>query len=1070
MVMESPKYERDQLRVIGVGASAGGLEALQALLEPCPADYPAAIVVIQHLAPDHASMTAELLGRHTSLKVVKATCDTKLESGTAYVLEPKTVLSLHGDTILVEPRDDAMRLHRPIDRFLASLAEERGEHAYAVILSGTGSDGTDGARAVKEAGGFVVAQSPDSARFDGMPRSVINARCHDLCLSPEEILSRIEQITSHEVKAFTQSPATLESVLKVLVEHEDVDLSNYREATVRRRVERRIALSRSETVSAYVALLREDRSEREALVGDLFIGVTRFFRDMEAFERLREVIRELPNTVEPLRCWICGCSTGEEAYSVGMLLWQELLDRSPKREFKIFATDVSDSAIRRASRGEYSAESMREVPAEQQARFFRRNDDGYFVCDSSLRNRIVFSQHDALRDPPFSRLDLVVCRNMLIYLQPDAQHQLINGFSFSLKQGGLLWLGPSESGADKAAEFAAVDTKWRIFQNKAPRRGPRLDWKMRAPPVPSQNRMHGEVLPSARRAEIDWHKVHDDLSEGFLPSHFLINDQYRLLYQHGTFARQLLRFPEGESTTDIRALLAPSLRPAVESLVAQGLRGEEAQARRLAYEGSDETVNLRARGVGGRNNLMALFVERGNASDQLLGEEASEPKVLDLTDIEADLQRRVESLEHDILITRESLQNTVEELESSNEELQATNEELLASNEELQSVNEELQSVNEELHTVNMEHQQKIIELGTLNTDLDTLLATVDHGVLFLDGELRVRRFNPRIQDYMAVMEGDIGRPLGHFTHALSGFPFLEACARCLREKEPLEEIVDTSPAGATLLVRLRPLVGNPGHDGVVISITDITNLERLRETNQNIRTALDSINLPVALIAESGEVEYANPSLAELAGRDARYLSSTQASDLIAPEQLKIWEQAVVQVSSGKSWEGYLQMRRPDQSNVGELVRIAPIFGRNKKRIRGMVRITLVHSRTAEGAAHNLEGTNFLAAPGAGSERRILGLIVRDLAAGGEARKRALQQVEEEDADLLMRALKSCDEFVVAGPEGVCREVVDLRIWLGDGQTYRVKVLFEASSSGTNGWLEGIQWVFQGQSKEISP
>ncbi len=1051
-----------ELRVIGVGASAGGLEALQALLEPASKDYPAAIVVIQHLAPDHATMTAELLGRHTKLRVVKVTEDTLMRPNVVYVIEPKTLLTLHEDTLIVEPRDDAMRLHRPIDRFFQSLAEERGVNAYGVVLSGTGSDGTDGARAIKEAGGFMVAQSPDTARFDGMPRSVINARCHDLCLPPMDILERILQLSVQTPEDLAKGTVTLDNVLRVLAEQEDIDLTNYRAPTVRRRVERRIALAQLKTVREYVGLLRSSPAERAALVSDLFIGVTRFFRDPEAYSLLQEKLQEFAQGEEPFRCWICGCSTGEEAYSVGMILWQLFMDRGSKRDFKIFATDVSDAAIRHASRGLFTADAMRDVPADKQARFFRRNDDGHFVCDGELRNRIVFSQHDALRDPPFSKLDLVVCRNMLIYLQPDAQRQLLGGFSFSLREGAILWLGPSESGAEKTEEFAPLDTRWRIFRNHSPRRGPRLDWKMRAPAPPSVPRLLTDVPVPGRRGDIDWRRLHDDLAQGFLPSHFILNDQFRVLFQHGSLARDLIRFPEGEATTDLRALLPISLRPAIESLVVQAIRGKETELRDVSAPEFEQTLNLRCRAVGGGSGIVALFVQRQRPVGAIT-EEPVTATVLNLRDIEADLQKRVESLEHDILITRESLQNTVEELESSNEELQATNEELLASNEELQSVNEELQSVNEELHTVNMEHQQKIIELGTLNADLDALLATVDHGVLFLDSELKVRRFNPKVQDFVAVMNSDIGRPFSHFSHQLTGFPLLDICARCLREKEPIEELVDVPGSKTIALVRLRPLPTRGEHDGIVISITDITNIERLREMNTTIRSALDTVSLPLGLLRSDGMFDYANQALANLAGRDARYVAETDAADLIEPGHQEVWHQATAQVLRGQPWEGYLQLARPDQARISELVRLSPIVSRGNE-VGGMVRLTLMHTPLGDVDESSVSPSHgFLTISGrSASERHVLALCIRDLALGGETRERALRVIDASDRQPLARALAACDDLVDhPQPDSEVR-TMEFNARLADAQIYRARAKFSFEGGAVHGALVGVTWTSQ--------
>ncbi len=481
---------------------------------------------------------------------------------------------------------------------------------------------------------------------------------------------------------------------------------------------------------------------------------------------------------------------------------------------------------------------------------------------------------------------------------------------------------------------------------------------MRSPTPPEQGRAK-ITLSQGRRGDIDWRKLHDSISTGFLPSHYLINDQFRILFQHGSGARDLLRFPEGEATTDLRALVPASLKPALESLVAEAQRGEDAEVRGIRVPELKQTLYLRARMVSSVPSVTAIYVmEEGTRAPLTPAQE------LDLADIEANLHRRLESLEVELQMSRESLQNTVEELESSNEELQATNEELLASNEELQSVNEELQSVNEELHTVNTEHQQKIVELGTLNSDLDTLLATVDHGVLFLDGELRVRRFNPRIKDFIAVMDNDIGRPFSHFTHKLEDFPFLDICARCLRDRKTYEQVVPLGKDTRILLIRMAPLVNESPQTGVVISITDVTTVERLRESHSRFLAALDNVDLPLALLSTEGEIEYANQSLADLAGRDVRYLVGTLALDLVDDESTETWKDAIVQVGTGSSWEGYLRLVRPDGSQTSEVVRLTPSLSAHGV-VTGMVRLTLVNTRTGSAALTSDSGAFSLFKPG---------------------------------------------------------------------------------------------------------
>lgn len=829
---------------VGVGASAGGLEALESFFSPMAPDSGLAFIVIQHLSPDYKSMMVELLSKRTAMPVRRAEEGMRVEANSVYLIPPKKNLSIFHGKLLLSESDHSRGLNLPIDVFLRSLADDQAEKAIGVILSGTGSDGVRGIRAIKEAGGMVMAQSEESAKFDGMPRAAIATGLADFILPPDEMPAKLRSFARHPYATKVDRPQTLLSdedrltrIFALLRERTRVDFTFYKPSTVIRRIERRMTVNQIHDLRDYVKFMESYSDEVMTLYRDLLIGVTSFFRDREVFDELET--QHLPALFErvegrEVRFWVAGCSTGEEAYSLAMLS-REVIERLGKRlNIKIFATDLDRDAILRASNGLYPESIAADLSPKLLSKYFHRREEHYQI-DRSIREMVVFAQHNLIKDPPFTNIELVSCRNLLIYLQPVLQRKAMELMNFSLNPQGILLLGSSETTGESADLYETLHQKFKIYASKGKRRPTRGAEFSAVPEVrPWQHR--------ARAASGGWPRNQDEermldrflqsLAGDYVPLAVVVNEAFEVLHILGE-PDGYFRLSSGKLMNDITKIAVKDLAiPLATGLQKVFKNGEELKYTSIRLKWRDETRNIQVRirplpGKKGQEALAAVFIEE---TAPPLKEPATGNSSAQVYDVAQEAEQRIHDLEQELQFSRENLQATIEELETSNEELQATNEELLASNEELQSTNEELQSVNEELHTVNAEYQSKIIELTELNNDLDNLMASTRIGTLFLDENLTIRRFTPEIRRIFKILDSDMGRPVNHLMHTLTQVDLFERI-QAVAEQAVDQELEVCTQGGEWWLMRILPYhVGVGTVSGVVLNFIDISLFKRTQQ------------------------------------------------------------------------------------------------------------------------------------------------------------------------------------------------------------------------------------------------
>jgi len=817
--------------VVGVGASAGGLEALERLFRAMPTATGAAFVVVQHLSRDHDSVMDRLLSRTTSMTVTKAEDGMALQPNQIYVIPPAKELIISGGRLLLTETSEKLGLEqrRPIDIFFRSLAQECGDRAVAVVLSGTGSDGARGIAEVHEVGGLVLCQSLDSAKFDGMPRSAIDTGLVELAARPAELPQAIETFfkLSDLDRSETQQ-SLIERILVLMNEDHDVDFSHYKRNMVERRIQRRIALRSVDSETGYAQLIEHSPDERDELYRDLLIGVTRFYRDPAAFDELADKV--LPDLVErmaggeELRVWVCGCGTGEEAYTVAMLIHEAFRQQEAPVRARIFATDLHQRSLDHAARGLYSEASVEELPEELRGRYFTQVSDGYQVNDE-LRKIVVFAKHDAVADAPFTRLHLITCRNLLIYLQAAAQRKVLSLFLFGLQSRGVLMLGRSETASAFSDELRTVADRARIYRKHGQARlTSGLGRRFIAPTAvkPSSPEASGPDTWSPRRLI----RAYDQLLERYMPPGILVDDQLQLVHVFGDASR-FLHLSSGRPSRDLSKLLREELRGPVLGIL-QRARGRDESVSLKRLQGPDgEMLGLEAQRLP-TSSARDFTVVRIETLD--LPPAAPKNKV----EIEADTlnDERIASLEEELLHTRESLQATIEELESGNEEMQATNEELVASNEELQSTNEELQSVNEELYTVNAELERKLDELSQMTADMEHLLASIEVGTIYVDANRRVRRFTPMAAEKFHFEVQDLGRDIGDFNIRIELPSLMEDLDLVLKEERRIEREVKDD-GDRWYLLRMLPYHRKENVAGAVITFIDVDALKDAQQEAQ---------------------------------------------------------------------------------------------------------------------------------------------------------------------------------------------------------------------------------------------
>lgn len=921
------------MRVVGIGASAGGLESLEQLFAQIGENTNMAFVVIQHLSPDHKSMMDELLSRHSRMPICVVSHGIEVRPNHIYLLPPRKEMVISGGRLWLTEKDRMQSLTLPIDKFFRSLAEACGSHAMAVVLSGTGSDGSRGLCDVKRAGGTVLAENPDTAKFDGMPLSALATGMVDRTASADQLGRLIAGSVTDELESETamddDSPTA--TILRLLRAQWNIDFSFYKTSTVMRRIERRVNLIDSPDLSSYAARLSEDPNELNALYRDLLIGVTRFFRDPDCFEYLEE--RVVPRLLErtprdsELRVWIAGCATGEEAYSVGMILYEAFVKAERPLNVKILATDVHRASLETASRGIYGEEQMVHVSEKRRRRFFTKRADRYQVSPD-LRQLIVFAPHNLTKDAPFTRMQLITCRNFLIYLEPAAQHSVLSLFHFGLVQGGYLFLGSSESPGTLASEFSTIDERRKFFRK---RRDVRLV-------EPRTLAISGSPLAATASppAKLSTHSdarllsIYDRLLDSWMPPGFLIDEDRSLL---DTFAgaERWLHLNRRRPSGDLLDLMGGELRAIAAGAIQQALKSHapvrftevtlpDQKGELCRYTLCAEPLsNIR----GGTTPLLLTLVPTGPA--EVRSRERS--MATEDLDVESVSSARLQTLEGELSYARETLQATVEELQTSNEQLQATNEELVASNEELQSTNEELHSVNEELYTVNAEHQKKIEELRELNADMQHLLEGTAIGTLFLDSELRIRKFTPKIESIFHIQPQDLGRSVGDFSHNLRRDELLEELGHALTHGTVIEDEVRDTDGGIYFLRILpyRPATdpetegtenGDEARaiDGVVLTLTDISALEQARARLAQLSAIVESSDDAIIGTDRSGLVTSWNGAAQRLYGYSADEILGRPITLLAGPEQHEKMSELLQRTAEGSCVE-----RTQDQHHTKE-------------------------------------------------------------------------------------------------------------------------------------------------------
>ncbi len=877
--------------IIALGASAGGLEPLEVFFEYAKPDSEFAYVLIQHLAPNHKSLMDELLARHTSLPIRVIEHGMPVEKGVVFLNPPKKLIELIDGKFQLSEKEDR-KLSFPISSFFKSLAEHHQELACAIVLSGTGSDGSEGIKFIKEKGGLVVAQDPDTAKFDGMPKNAINTGSVDKISSIEQMHQELETyfFNKKELKGqdlqSENSRSLITKILKNILDQIHVDFTGYKHTTVSRRIARRMSLLGSVAMNDYLSYLKKHPAEAYLLAKELLIGVTRFFRDEEAFEALKtQVIPQLVAAnmdTKTLRVWVTACSTGEEAYSIAILIKDYLRKNRLQFDVSIFATDLDKEAIKLAANRVFPESISAEIPPEYLSTYFVTQQSGFTIA-KEIREMIVFSSHNVIQDPPFNRIDLISCRNFLIYLNDIVQQQLFALFQYSLKSQGFLFLGSSESLGKSSEDFIEIDKKNRLFINKENKR---FIQQIRA--SKSKNSMTLEQLdlplkettPGVTVRKNKWlQEIQHTLIQEYVPDSLVTDEHLNLLHTTGN-ANKWLTLPSGEISSNVLKMLPDSLAVPLEvvanKVIQTGdsivLNNVEVTKNLKEHLGEHMTLSVHVRRIVLLDEEIHLFitfeVDKGNTT----------PLPSEQIDMSAASREKIGILERELRVNRETLQTTVEELESSNEELQA-------SNEELQSSNEELESVNEELYTVNAEYQQKNLELSEANNDLNNLIQSTDIALLFLDSNLNIRKFTPAIKKLMNLMPHDIGRNISHFRGKVQFDNFLDHIEEVYSTSIPFQTQIKDNTDDEYLL-KISPFrTPKSESKGIILVFIDITGSNRMRKALEFSDRSLDELNVKhrdqteilelitnnlrdmVTVINTSGKIEFCSASVFDITG-----------------------------------------------------------------------------------------------------------------------------------------------------------------------------------------------------------
>lgn len=866
--------------VVGIGASAGGLEAFEAFVTSLPDNYGLAYILVVHLDPTHVSILPEIIQKKTKMEVCQITDNMKIRPDRIYIIPPNRDLAILNDNLQLLAPQKPRGVNLPIDTFFRSLAQDQGNKAVGIILSGTGTDGTLGIRAIKGEAGMVMVQDLKSAKYDGMPRSAIASGMADFVLPPDKMPEKLKNYAKHQTKNFDSSIKTgdekllnaLQRIYIILRSSTDHDFSQYKKNTIIRRIERRMQVQQINDIDDYVRYLQKSNTETKILFKELLIGVTNFFRDTTPFELLKEqylpeLLKDKPDDYQ-VRIWVPGCSSGEEVYSIAMIIRECMESMGRRFEVQIFGTDLDEQAINIARTGRYPDSISADVTEERLKRFFSKEDNHYLI-NKSIREMVVFAPQNIIKDPPFTRLDLLCCRNLLIYFGQELQNKLFPIFHYSLKQDGLLFLGSSESIGQTTDLFTALDKKWKIYkcQSTSSVTHPVLHFPVTEPVV-----LLPQVEDKLASAPQDLNTVRllrSILAESTLPPCVVIDDSANILYIHGRTGRYL-EPAEGVSSTNIVKMARPGLSAGLARLLAKMAKERreiKATNLRIASNGSDLKTNLTLRPLAdfhtGQSRLTMIIFEEVSVENGL------KPS-LTPTVSRQEKSDEVKRLEDVLQSTIEEMETANEELKSSNEELQSTNEELQSTNEELETSKEEMQSLNEESATVNSELQSRIDDLIATNDDIKNLLDATEIATIFLDIDLQIRRFTPMATHLFHLTPADIGRPISHFATSLQNVQLVEHAEQVLADLNHQELEVNDN-MGNKYRMRLRPYRTLTNViDGVVITFEDISKytelLDALTESESLWRGLIENAPMGIFIITRDN-FGYINPAALEIFG-----------------------------------------------------------------------------------------------------------------------------------------------------------------------------------------------------------
>jgi len=891
--------------IVGIGASAGGLEAIEQFLANVPENSGMAYIVVQHLDPNHKGMLPELLQRISKMQVYQVKNHTVVRPNCIYVIPPNKTMSILKGVLHLHKPVETRGQRLPIDFFFSSLAEDRKNLAVGLILSGMGSDGSLGVRVIKEKNGIAMVQDPGSAKFDSMPRNAIDSVPVDIVALPKDLPDRLIEFLKHvpglstETESKVKDKSTLDKIINLIITNTGNDFSLYKKNTMYRRIERRMAIHKIDKIASYLLFLNDNPVEIENLFKELLIGVTNFFRDAALWENFKDtILPDIIKKLEPgsiLRAWVPGCSTGEEAYSLAIVFIEALEKINPHGGFslQIFATDIDDEAINIARRGVFPASIAEHVSPERLKRFFLQTDEGYFI-NTEIREKIIFAQHNIVMQPPFTKIDILSCRNLLIYVEPELQKKLIGLFYYSLNPNGILILGTSETLGNQSHLFTCLNLKWKIFTRSATIMTPDL---FDLPPAFSRTRAVSTEKENVNGSAQNIQFLADQLLlKHYSPAGVLVNEQGDIIYIRGHTGKYLQPVV-GKANMNIFAMLVEGLRNEFSVAFRKAVLKKESVVLRnikVGTNGSSHAVNISIQCIDEpqllKGKIMVIFKEIQDSAASKVEAQKGKKSFDNVRQME--LEKELKYAREKIQDTLEAMQSSQEELKFTNEELQSTNEELQSTNEELMSSKEEMQSLNEELQTLNAELQSKLDDLTKVNSDVKNLLNSTDIATLFLDSEMNIRRFTLQAVKIFKLIKSDIGRPFTDLASDLIYHDLPDDAYKVLKTLTFIKKQVPTKD-GRWFSVRIMPYrTLDDKVDGVVITFFNITDLKevemKLNETDQMYKLLLNSVSDIIVKLSIDLKILEVNPAAEKYFGKKKEEIINKNYLQTFIPEKYR--------------------------------------------------------------------------------------------------------------------------------------------------------------------------------------